>query len=232
MDITNDHVLEAQYSLPHTKSIKIYSTPYGAVSIDFKRLKVYGKSLRVRRLDDGNTEWTWFCTLRRKWMKYGAKGSKGNLGVKSVDIERKFQSNPRGSHSFQIGTDTFEIRFKEMQQVGPKGKRRVTRRPVYRNQQTAGVQGVSAAFQNLSVGSKPQWEFEGDSGKWHIFKHRRGTSTESSVTSDDIERKYQQNQQGSMTFQVSGQSYKLDFTAMTQTNLKTQKSRRVKRVLI
>lgn len=28
-DIENDHILEAQYSLPHTKSIKIYNTQYG-----------------------------------------------------------------------------------------------------------------------------------------------------------------------------------------------------------
>ncbi|KAM6961582.1 uncharacterized protein LKV04_020601 [Tautogolabrus adspersus] len=73
MDIVNDHIIEAQYSLPHTKSIKIYNSPYGVVNIDFRRLRVYGKTLRVRRLDDGNTEWIWFCTLRRKWMKYGDK---------------------------------------------------------------------------------------------------------------------------------------------------------------
>ncbi|XP_074554478.1 uncharacterized protein LOC141810649 [Halichoeres trimaculatus] len=233
IDIANDQVLEAQYSLPHTKSIKIYNTSYGAVSIDFKRLRVYGKNLKVRRLDDGKTEWTWFCTLRRKWIKYGDKDSKGNLGpVKSADIERKYQSSPQGSYTFNIGAETFEIRFKEMQQVGPKGKRGVTRRPVYRNQQSAGVQRATAAFQNLSVGSKPQWQFEGDGGAWHIFKHRRGTPTASSVSSDDIERKYQQNQQGSMTFQVGGQSYMLDFRMMTQTNLRTQHSRKVKRLLV
>lgn len=29
MDISNDYVIEAQYALPHTRSIKIYNTPYG-----------------------------------------------------------------------------------------------------------------------------------------------------------------------------------------------------------
>lgn len=43
------------------------------MSIDFNKMRVYGKSLRVRRLDDGNTEWVWYCTLRRKWNKYGDK---------------------------------------------------------------------------------------------------------------------------------------------------------------
>lgn len=28
-DVENDHIIEAQYSLPHTKSIKIYNTSYG-----------------------------------------------------------------------------------------------------------------------------------------------------------------------------------------------------------
>jgi len=106
LDVGNDHILEAQYSLPHTKGIKIYNTPYGwgvqnvaskhsrgedaqkqladlalslslslcrAVSMDFNRMRVIKKSLRVRRLDDGTTVWVWYCTLRRKWTKYGDK---------------------------------------------------------------------------------------------------------------------------------------------------------------
>ncbi|XP_047431469.1 uncharacterized protein si:ch211-244b2.4 [Mugil cephalus] len=229
-DVENDHVIEAQYSLPHTKSIKIYNTQYGAVSIDFKRMKVYGKDLRVRRLDDGSTTWLWYCMLRRKWINYGAKDSKGNsTPVKSSDIEKKFQSDPTSSFTFTIGSETFRIKFKEMQQVSQKRKRKVTRRPQYRHQ--AGPQVVQG-LQNLTLSSKPQWQFEGRGGKWHTFKHRTGTSTECSVTSDDIERQYQQNRSGSMSFTVNGQSYKLDFRAMTQVNLKNTQSRKIRRVLV
>ncbi|KAG8005590.1 Poly [ADP-ribose] polymerase 12, partial [Nibea albiflora] len=212
-DINNDHVIEAQYSLPHTKSIKIYNTPYGAVSIDFNKMRVYRKSLRVRRLDDGNTEWIWYCTLRRKWNKYGDKDSKGNPSpVKNSDIERKFQSNPKSSFTFCVGAETLEIRFREMRQVGKNRKRKVTRRPLYRQQQaSAQVSQAAAAIQNVSLGSKPQWQFEGDSGAWHTFKHRNGGRTECSVTSEDIERAYQQNHSGSMTFKVNRHTYKLDF---------------------
>ncbi|XP_033470153.1 uncharacterized protein LOC117248988 isoform X1 [Epinephelus lanceolatus] len=239
MDVSNDHVLESQYSLPHTKSIKIYNTPYGAVSIDFNRMRVYGKSLRVRRLDDGKTVWIWYCTLGRKWIKYGDKDAKGNPSpAKSSDIEQKFQSNPTSSYTFSIGPETFEIRFKDMRQVTAKRKRKVTRRPQYR-QKPAGagagavVSEAAAALQNVSVGTKPQWQFEGDSGAWHAFKHRQsGTQTECSVTSDDIERKYNQNPNGSMTFKVKGHSYKLDFGAMMQTNLKTKHTRKIRRVLV
>lgn len=234
MDVGNDHIIEAQYSLPHTKSIKIYNTPYGAVNIDFNRMRVHGKSLRVRRLDDGKAEWIWYCTLRRKWIKYGDKDSKGNSSpVKSADIENKFQSNPTSSYTFTVGADTVEIKFRDMRQVTAKRKRRVTRRPLYREQPAggAGVTQATAALQHLSV-DKPQWQFEGDSGAWHEFKHRRHTSTECSVTSDDIEKNYQQNPNGSMTFKVKGHSYQLDFAAKTQTNLKTKRSRNIRRVQV
>lgn len=233
-DVDNDYVLEAQYSLPHTKSIKIYNTPYGAVSVDFNRMRVQGKRLKVRRLDDGNTVWIWYCTLRRKWMKYGAKDSKGNPGpVNSSDIEKKFQSNPTSSFKFNIGAQSCEIRFREMRQVGKK-KRKVTRRPEYRQQQqqqaAAGVFQATSVLQNLAVGSKPVWQFEGDSGRWHEFKDRRGN--ECTITSDDMERKYQQNPRDSMIFKVKGHSYKLDFGAMIQTNLKTNRTRRIRRVMM
>ncbi|XP_038594696.1 zinc finger CCCH-type antiviral protein 1-like [Micropterus salmoides] len=234
LDIDNDHIIEAQYSLPHTKSIKIYGTPYGAVSIDLNRMRVYGKSLSVRRLDDGKSVWMWYCSLRRKWIKYGGKDSKGNISpVKSSDIESKFQSNPTGSFTFNIGADTFEIRFKDMQQVCKQTMRKVTRRPVSRQKQAGG--GASQAVQalhSLSLGTTPQWQFEGDGGTWHEFKHRMGTKTESSVTSDDIEKKYQQNHCDSIIFKVNGNSYKLDLGAMIQTNLKTNRKRKIRRVLV
>ncbi|XP_029017985.1 uncharacterized protein si:ch211-244b2.4 isoform X2 [Betta splendens] len=227
-DVENDHIIEAQYCLPHTKSIKIYNTPYGAISIDFNRMRVHGKRLGVRRLDDGRTAWTWYCSLRRKWRKYDDKDSKGNSGpVKSSDIETKFQSDPSGSISFIIGNDTFNIKFTEMRQVSQKKKRRVCRRPVYRQAAGAGAGASQAAsaLKRMSLGAT--WEFQGKHG-WHKFKQSNVSGC--SVTSDDIEREYQKDRSGSMSFHVNGQSYKLDFKAMTQTNLSTNKSRKVRRV--
>ncbi|XP_040885590.1 uncharacterized protein si:ch211-244b2.4 isoform X2 [Toxotes jaculatrix] len=231
--IDNDHIIEAQYCLPHTKGIKIYNTQYGAVSIDFNKMKVYGKQLRVRRLDDGNTLWIWYCTLRRKWVKYGDKGSKGNrIPVKNSDIEAKFQCDPSSSFSFNIGAKTLKIDFREMKQVSDRRKRRVTRRPLYRQKTGAGVSQAASALQSVSLGTKPQWQFEGSNRTWHNFKHTRGSTPECSVTSDDIEMQYQQNPQSSMVFKVKGEPYKLDFKAMNQTNLRTKRSRKVRRVLV
>ncbi|XP_014911379.1 uncharacterized protein LOC106961837 [Poecilia latipinna] len=233
-DVENDHIIEAQYSLPHTKSIKIYNTPYGAVSIDFIKIRVYGKNLKVRRLDDGNTVWNWYCTLKRKWRKYGDKDSKGNPGpVKSSDIERKFQSDPKSSFTFTAGVETFQIKFPEMRQVGKKKNRKVTRRPVFRQQQArAGAALLAGSFQTLSVGTKPQWQFEGNGGNWHTFKHRSGTSSDCSITSDDIENKYRLNPSDTMKFKINGQPYKLDFGAMIQINQTNNRKRKIRRVLV
>lgn len=205
-----------------------------AVNIDFNKIRVNGKNLRVRRLEDGNTVWSWYCTLGRTWRKYGDKDSKGNQGpVKSSDIERKFQSDPKGSLTFTVGGESFEIKFSEMRQVGKKKNRKVTRRPEFRQPQTRiGATQLVTPLQGLSLGTKPQWQFEGDSGTWHVFKHRSGTSTECSVTTDEIERKYQQNPTDCMMFKVKGQFYKLDFAAMTQINQKTKHTRRIRRVLV
>lgn len=195
-----------------------------------------GKRLRVRRLDDGNTVWIWYCTLGRKWIKYGEKDSKGVVSpVKSSDIEREYQKNPISSFIFSIGPGTFEIRFRDMQQVGQKGKRKVTRRPQFQPKQAAatGVSGVTSSFRNLSMGTNPQWQFEGRGGNWHDYKKRdHPSSTGSSLSSDDIERRYQQDRNASITFTVDGKSYKLDLAAMTQTQVGTRRSRRVRRVLV
>ncbi|XP_067439569.1 uncharacterized protein [Thunnus thynnus] len=60
------------------------------------------------------------------------------------------------------------------------------------------------------TGTKPQWQFEGDSGTWYEFIYKRGT-TECSVNSDEIERKYQQNPNSKMPFTVNRNYYELDF---------------------
>ncbi|XP_062238956.1 uncharacterized protein LOC133948895 [Platichthys flesus] len=230
MDFSNDHVIEAQYCLPHSKSIKLYNTTYGVVNIHFKSMTVSGKSLRVRRLDDGNTEWVWFCTLYSKWIKYGDKDPEGKPSpANSSDIEQKFQSNPTSSFTFNIGAKTYEIKFAEMRQVSLDSERRVTRRPLYRQRQAgAGLPQGHSVSQNIIVGTKPQWQFEGDNRGWHNFKNTHG----SNETSDDIERKFQDDPNKTMNFKANGNIYILDFGAMIQTNLKTKFTRKIRRVLV
>lgn len=231
-DVANDHVIEAQYCLPHTKGMTIYNTKFGGVNIDFNAMRVRGKKLGVRRLDDGDTEWVWYCTLYNKWIKYGDRDPDGNPSqANSSDIEEKFQSNPSSSFTFNIGAKTFEIRFGEMQQVSSDRKRKVTRRPLYRQRQAGvGVSADNSVSQNAAVGTRPQWQFEGGSGTWQNFKSTTNTN-DPSGTSDDIEKMFQDPSKN-RNFKVNGNTYSLDFGAMTQTNLKTKKIRKIRRVLI
>ncbi|XP_029598318.1 protein mono-ADP-ribosyltransferase PARP12 isoform X2 [Salmo trutta] len=226
-DIANDHILEGQYSQPNTKGINIYNTPYGKVSIDFKAMRVRGKkNLRVRRLDGQQTEWIWFYSTSKGWTKYGEKDSKGNTGpIQSSEIEKKFQGNRNGSLTFNIGSDIFEIRFRQMRQVSGNRKRKVVRRPKYQPPQSGNLIGrVTSAFQKVKMSpagqsESPEWQFGGKSGRWHTFKD-----------SADIEDQYQQDFKGSMSYTVNRQTYKLDFSAMKQTNQSTRVTRNIRRV--
>ncbi|KAJ8262004.1 hypothetical protein GJAV_G00161000 [Gymnothorax javanicus] len=235
-NIANDHIIEAQYSRPSARGIKLYNTRFGVVSINFQKMKIHRKTgLQVRRWSSSQpglaTVWLWYCRRNHGWVQYGEKDSGGKAApVKSARIEAEYQKNTRGSLKFTIDTTDLRINFREMcQENASNGRKRdVARRPQFRMPQGR-VGNAATAFSNLHV-SSPTWEFEGESGKWYQYKHRRGTNTESSVTSADIEAQYQSNPNGSINFTVSGQHYTLDFSAMTQTNLFTNKTRRVRRV--
>lgn len=44
---------------------------------------------------------------------FSGQDSKGkSIPVKSSDIEQKYQSNPTGSFTFNVGSDSLEIKFK------------------------------------------------------------------------------------------------------------------------
>lgn len=57
---------------------------FRSVSIDFERMRVIEKSLQVRRLDDGNTEWAWYVILSSKWTKYGEQVRKKAISYRFV----------------------------------------------------------------------------------------------------------------------------------------------------
>ncbi|KAJ8381952.1 hypothetical protein SKAU_G00027300 [Synaphobranchus kaupii] len=233
-NIENDHIIEAQYSRPSARGIKLYNTRFGVVSIDFKKMKVLKKAgLRVRRWSSSQpgleTEWLWYCSMNHNWMQYGEKDSSGkNAPVTTSRIEKEFQKSQTGSLKFAIDKTEYQINFRGMCQnnLANGRKRDVARRPRFKMPQDRGR--LPSAFKGLNVSSHT-WEFEGDGGKWYIYKHRKKTDTEASISSADIEAQYQRNPGGSMNFTVSGQRYTLNFSDMTQTNLASLKVRRVRR---
>ncbi|KAG9345681.1 hypothetical protein JZ751_008825 [Albula glossodonta] len=235
-DIAKGYVIEAQFSQPNVKGITLYNTKYGAIAIDFKKMKVRNKNLRVRRWSSSQpgkqTEWVWYYSGNHDWVEYGKKDSSGKAAsVNSSAIEMAFQANSAGSFTFNIDTTRYQIHFGEMHQenMASGQKKKVVRRPRFKVPQER-VSNLGQQIQNMAV-SAPTWKFEGNSGKWYIFRHRKRTDTECSVDSAKIEAHYVRNPQGSMNFTVSGQHYTLSFKDMTQTNLSTNKVRRVRRDL-
>lgn len=231
LDLANDHILEAQYSLPNTSGIRIYGTPYGVVSIDFQKMRVRGQDMRVRRLDGGSTEWAWFYSCRSGWAQYGKKDAEGKPSpVQCSEIEQKYQNDRKSSCTFNINTDVYEIKFKVMRQVSAARSRKVRRRPVYQPKTPQGPPPGVAAARPVGVApaasQSPEWSFQGSGGRWHVFKKGSG----SSVASADIEAEFQSDPHGSMRFTVNGQPYHLDFSAMKQTNLSTQMTRTIRRL--
>ncbi|XP_051547251.1 protein mono-ADP-ribosyltransferase PARP12-like isoform X2 [Myxocyprinus asiaticus] len=134
-DIANNYVIEAQYSCPNTKGIKIYNTCAGAISIDFTKMRVLKKSnIKVRRKGSRQTEWLWWYRGDQSWSCYGEKGSKGKASpLQSSKLEREYQNNRKGSVQFNIDSTTYEVNFRGMFQknVSTGHIRRVRRRPKY-----------------------------------------------------------------------------------------------------
>ncbi|XP_016343361.1 poly [ADP-ribose] polymerase 12 isoform X1 [Sinocyclocheilus anshuiensis] len=227
-NISNDHILEAQYSLPNIKGIKIYNTQAGVISIDFTKMRVLQKTnIKVRRMSANDTEWLWYYRGDHCWYQYGEKGKASP--IQSSKLEKKYQNNRRGSVKFTVDSTQYEISFKEMLQRNlPTGrKRRVRRRPKYEPSPNGGLRGITSQLKNMfspSTNKTPEWQFKGKN-QWYTFNNTGGCS----VSSADIERCYQQNQT-TMNFTVSSDSYTLDFAKMSQVNQKTKAERKVRRV--
>ncbi|XP_010125399.1 PREDICTED: poly [ADP-ribose] polymerase 11-like, partial [Chlamydotis macqueenii] len=71
------------------------------------------------------------------------------------------------------------------------------------------------------------WFYLAECGKWHMFQTE--SNSHCSVSSEDIERSFQTNPHGSVSFTTAKFNYTLDFSVMKQTNLTTLKQRPIKR---
>lgn len=232
-DIDNDWIIEAQYSLPEVKGMRIYNTKHGAVCIDFINMRIRGKSLRVRRKTfqskDADNKWLWYFRADSNWKEYDGKDSKGNsIPATSAAIERQYQQNRRGSYHFTISQKSYNINFREMVQLNLQSntRRKVRRRPAFTLPKNDG-NSISGNFSALNLSGKHIWQFKGSHGDWHEFKKTNGGS---SVSSDDIEVSYKQNSQGSITFSIGSAQYQVNFSTMIQTNLTTKRTRKVRRL--
>lgn len=161
------------------------------------------------QLTDGSYKWE-FLGDDGKWMEFKAH----ICSYDSAAIETEYQRNPQGQLHFKIKAYSYTLDFSRMCQVNDKiGTTRIVRRTAEDGSQ-----------QNSSAGTLPQWQFQDIGGVWQDY------SKVSSVSSQDIELQYQLNPSGTMRFTTNSYSYELNFSAMTQRNLSTHKTRAVRRL--
>ncbi|XP_029317637.1 uncharacterized protein LOC115028213 [Cottoperca gobio] len=72
------------------------------------------------------------------------------------------------------------------------------------------------------------WYFRGDQ-LWHEYGSQSSSMLSSSISSEDVERQFLLNPQGTFSFTVGSTGYSLHFSAMTQTNSITGMRRNVRR---
>ncbi|XP_044273634.1 protein mono-ADP-ribosyltransferase PARP11 isoform X2 [Varanus komodoensis] len=97
------------------------------------------------------------------------------------------------------------------------------------------LQGADELFQNVADHLEEMdtsdtqwgWFYLAECGKWHMFE--TDSNTWCSLSSEDIEKRFKMNPQGSISFTTAKFNYILDFSRMKQTNQTTGKERPIKR---
>lgn len=133
----------------------------------------------------------------------------------STGIELQYQLKPQGHLNFNTRRFSYTLDFSAMCQINNNtGTARAVRRTAKNGSQ-----------QHSSLASEPRWQFQDNGGIWKDY-----TTGQSGQSSQDIELQYQQNCTGTMRFTTPSFQYELDFAAMTQRNLSTNKIRPVRRL--
>uniref|UniRef100_A0A672Q6G7 Zinc finger CCCH-type antiviral protein 1-like n=1 Tax=Sinocyclocheilus grahami TaxID=75366 RepID=A0A672Q6G7_SINGR len=223
-NISNDHILEAQYSLPNIKGIKIYNTQAGVISIDFTKMRVLQKTnIKVRRMSAKDTEWLWYYRGDHCWYQYGEK-------VRDIFLilsEPSFFKNKSVVEMTITVMTVMEIAYifwHKMADCFILLRLNVSYQFMYRSTSNFWHHLFNQNMFSPSTNKTPEWQFKGKD-QWYTYNNTRGCS----VSNADIERCYQQNQT-TMNFTVSRDSYTLDFAKMSQVNQKTKTERKVRRV--
>ncbi|XP_039996946.1 uncharacterized protein si:ch211-244b2.3 isoform X2 [Xiphias gladius] len=161
-----------------------------------------------------NASYTWeFMADEGRWTEYEAHV----CSFDSSYIERQYQRNPKGKLHFTIRKFSYTLDFSRMCQVNTKfGTKRSVRRTL-----------TSGSQESSSSGTMTQWQFQDFNGAWKDYSNGYN---QCSISSEDIELRYQQNPFGTMLFAATNFSYELNFSAMTQRNLTTNTTRSVRRL--
>ncbi|KAL7882849.1 hypothetical protein SRHO_G00005070 [Serrasalmus rhombeus] len=222
--ICNDHIIECHYCQPGARGMTIY-TNLGSLHIDFDDMTVMGPfaGLGVRRQtflsSNQSQEVGWYYKDNTYWCEYGSQGSSHSTSsVNSHDLEQQYNSNPRGSFQFKVGSTAYKLDFSAMTQTNLSTlmTRKVRRRPKFNSVVSANSSSVALASSSLSTlflnpPTAVTWEFIGDEGVWTEYQ-----KPGSSLDSMDIEKQYQLNPQGQLNFTAGRYTYTLYFSGMYQ----------------
>ncbi|XP_076860831.1 uncharacterized protein LOC143514007 isoform X2 [Brachyhypopomus gauderio] len=231
--ICNDHIIESNYCQPGARGMTI-NTHLGSLYIDFDAMTVRGPfaGLRVQRqvfISYSQTqEMGWYFKDNRHWQEYGTQGTSS---VNSQILEQWYNTNPRGSFQFTVGTTAYTIDFSAMTQTRQSTdmRRKVRRRPKFKSigaVDSSFIDTLSPMSTTPSINSYigVTWEFMADEGIWMEYQ-----KPGSSLDSVDIEKQYQLNPHSQLTFTAGRNSYTLDFNGMYQTNIVFGTKRHVRR---
>uniref|UniRef100_A0A8C1YBL4 WWE domain-containing protein n=2 Tax=Cyprinus carpio TaxID=7962 RepID=A0A8C1YBL4_CYPCA len=240
VSIFNDFVIEAHYCQPGANGITI-NLNMGPAYIDFDEMTVDGPlvnfSVRRNTLLSYNQKEVmgWYYKDNHRWCEYGSQGSDGRSSlIRSDYLEQKYNSNPRGSVQFTVGSMTYMVDFTAMTQTNLSTRmlRKVRRRPKFNEVVTDNSSNQNSSPSLASPSANPTnsssqhiWEFMGDEGIWTEYQ-KPGCSLDSA----EIERLYQLNPQCQVSFTARRFSYTLYFGGMYQVNNKYGTKRAVRRI--
>ncbi|MBN3290736.1 PAR12 polymerase, partial [Polypterus senegalus] len=216
-NIDHDSIIETHYCQPGAKGIKICTRDYGSIFLDFNKMIIEGTNMKLFRkitlLQNELEEYGWYFHDNMQWKEYGCQTSSNvQASVTSRDIEQMYQQNPSSSSTFTAGRMKYVIDFSAMTQTNLQTnmKRGVRRRPKLNSI----IQNVKNSLPNSFPNGTGSWiwQYKGNGGVWTDFKSGQGEIC--SVNSDDVERAYQQNQQGQLQFTAVGHHFTIDFSGM------------------
>ncbi|XP_041113254.1 uncharacterized protein si:ch211-244b2.3 isoform X3 [Polyodon spathula] len=196
-----------------------------------KSISLQGMALSSAAPPAGGYVWQ-FRGEEGVWTEYKTNNACGVVcSITSDDIEQSYQQNPQGQLQFTAGQFSYMLDYSGMFQVNNTlGTKRKVRRILCRNQpKSISLQGMALSSAAPPAGGYV-WQFRGEEGVWTEYKTNNACGVVCSITSDDIEQSYQRNPQGQLQFTAGQFSYMLDYSAMTQTNLRTSKTRQVWRL--
>ncbi|XP_048463423.1 protein mono-ADP-ribosyltransferase PARP12-like [Rhincodon typus] len=239
LDVAHDDIIEAQYTLPTVEGIYLHTAGYRTIYLDFDKMETIGSNFKLQRLTFPQSqridEYSWYFLDDHFWREYGVQGTglKTTL-ITSSDIEYEFQTAPQNVFNFRIGNFNYTINFQAMIQTNVQTgmRRKVRRRPRFTSM-NQNPNSISGAMGNPALSNtlpSCTWQFKGDHGRWLDYRRLGEGGIACSINSQDIEQSYQQNPQGSLQFTAGRFQYRLDLSAMTQTNLLIGTRRAVRRL--